>query len=292
MDSGWCVPDGVLLAWCAASRAADPDAPPLPPPWEAFEPAAVPGMGAPPLSSTTLYLASLVPLLVLLYHRLCSRADDHELLPLPLAVAVACRTRTLTRFSGPDPNPNPDPDPDFGPGPRQVASLTPSLMLHPAAGILASVLLNTLLLLHLRETAPPPAAASAYDDAEPADALEALPAQRGALPPLTSDADVELDRALARDGAPPPYPTAESPRALRRPPTAAGPAAAGLAAAGFAAADRPTGRLAERSSPAAAAGTREIVSPREIPPYSPSRAAQADLGDVQPYPYPYPYPYP
>ena len=110
MDSGWCVPDGVLLAWCAASRAADPDAPPLPPPWEAFEPAAVPGMGGPPLSSTTLYLASLVPLLVLLYHRLCSRADDHELLPLPLAVAVAGRTLTLTQrhpklcpWPGPEP---------------------------------------------------------------------------------------------------------------------------------------------------------------------------------------------
>ena len=86
--SGWCVPDGVLLAWCSASRAADPDAPPLPPPWEAYGPAAVPGMGAPPVSSTTLYLASLVPLLVLLYHRLRSRADEAELLPLPLAAAV------------------------------------------------------------------------------------------------------------------------------------------------------------------------------------------------------------
>ena len=149
-------------------------------------------------------------------------------------------------------------------------------MLHPAAGILASVLLNTLLLLHLRETAPPPpAAASAYDDAEPADALEALAAQRGALPPLTSDADVELDRALARDGAPPPHPTAAltAPTPHRRPPPAAGPADA----AGLADADRLTDRLAERVSPAAAAVTREILSPREIPPYSPSsRAAQAD----------------
>ena len=45
-------------------------------------------MGAPPVSSTTLYLASLVPLLVLLYHRLRSRADEAELLPLPLAAAV------------------------------------------------------------------------------------------------------------------------------------------------------------------------------------------------------------
>ena len=58
-------------------------------------------MGAPPVSSTTLYLASLVPLLVLLYHRLRSRADEAELLPLPLAAAVPRLTLTLTQ---PDPN--------------------------------------------------------------------------------------------------------------------------------------------------------------------------------------------
>ena len=110
---GWCVPDGALLAWCSAARAADPDAAPLPPPWEAHEPAAVPVMGAPPFSSTTLYLASLVPLLVLLYHRLHSRADDAELLPLPLAAAVARLTLpptqplTLTRRLPPGPHSTP-----------------------------------------------------------------------------------------------------------------------------------------------------------------------------------------
>ena len=110
---GWCVPDGALLAWCSAARAADPDAAPLPPPWEAHEPAAVPVMGAPPFSSTTLYLASLVPLLVLLYHRLHSRADDAELLPLPLASAVARLTLpptqplTLTRRLPPGPHSTP-----------------------------------------------------------------------------------------------------------------------------------------------------------------------------------------
>ena len=110
---GWCVPDGALLAWCSAARAADPDAAPLPPPWEAHEPAAVPVMGAPPFSSTTLYLASLVPLLVLLYHRLHSRADEAELLPLPLAAAVARLTLpptqplTLTRRLPPGPHSTP-----------------------------------------------------------------------------------------------------------------------------------------------------------------------------------------
>ena len=110
---GWCVPDGALLAWCSAARAADPDAAPLPPPWEAHEPAAVPVMGAPPFSSTTLYLASLVPLLVLLYHRLHSRSDDAELLPLPLAAAVARLTLpptqplTLTRRLPPGPHSTP-----------------------------------------------------------------------------------------------------------------------------------------------------------------------------------------
>ena len=66
----------------------------LPPPWAAYEPAAVPGLGAPPFSSTTLYLASLVPLLVLLYHRFRSAADGAELLPLPLGAAVAGLTLT------------------------------------------------------------------------------------------------------------------------------------------------------------------------------------------------------
>jgi hypothetical protein len=110
---GWCVPDGALLAWCSAARAADPDAAPLPPPWEAHEPAAVPVMGAPPFSSTTLYLASLVPLLVLLYHRLHSRADDAELLPLPLAAAVTRLTpyprRSLTLTRRPPPGPHSTP---------------------------------------------------------------------------------------------------------------------------------------------------------------------------------------
>ena len=123
--TGWCVPDGLLLAWCSASRAADPDAPPLPPPWEAYEPAAVRGVGAPPLSSMTLYMASLVPLLVLVYHRVRARADDAELLPLPLAAAVACLTLTQLSLTltlphpnsapGPDPEPDPDPNPDSDP---------------------------------------------------------------------------------------------------------------------------------------------------------------------------------
>ena len=127
--SGWCVPDGVLLAWCSASRAADPDAPPLPPPWEAYGPAAVPGMGAPPVSSTTLYLASLVPLLVLLYHRLRSRADEAELLPLPLAAAVPSLTLTQPE---PKPNFNPDPDPDpRWPVPLPLAAAVPKPHPHP-----------------------------------------------------------------------------------------------------------------------------------------------------------------
>ena len=153
---GWCVPDGALLAWCSAARAADPDAAPLPPPWEAHEPAAVPVMGAPPFSSTTLYLASLVPLLVLLYHRLHSRADDAELLPLPLAAAVARLHATPDAAPHPDSAPAPWPSLYAWPclltpslAPRQVASLTPSLMLNPAAGVLASLLLNTMLLVHL-----------------------------------------------------------------------------------------------------------------------------------------------
>lgn len=62
--AGWCVPDSVLLSWCTASRALSPDSPLLPPPWAAYEPADLPGLDEPPFSSTSLYLASLVPLLV------------------------------------------------------------------------------------------------------------------------------------------------------------------------------------------------------------------------------------
>ena len=57
--SGWCVPDDVLLAWCNASRQLPPDAETtLPPPWAEYEPAAVPGLGAPPYGGTALYVES------------------------------------------------------------------------------------------------------------------------------------------------------------------------------------------------------------------------------------------
>ena len=117
----WCVAESELQAWCAAAG----DAAQSTPPWEAHEPAPWPTQAEKDWSASALYLLSLLPLVVLLSHR---ASASYDLLPLPLAAAAAC--------------------------------VTPGLMLSPAAGMLASVGLNTLLLLHiqrLRVDAEPPA---------------------------------------------------------------------------------------------------------------------------------------
>jgi len=101
-----------LQAWCTAAR----DNATLPPPWAAYEPSPFAVDEPSQWAGTAIYLLSLVPMVALLAHRLLADSSS-DLLPMHVAIAVAC--------------------------------VTPSLMIDPAIGTLASLSLNTILLLQI-----------------------------------------------------------------------------------------------------------------------------------------------
>lgn len=112
--AAWCMRADTLQAWCTAAG----DNTTLPPPWAAYEPSPLAVDEPSQWGGTTIYLLSLVPMVVLLAHRLFADSSS-DLLPLHVATAVAC--------------------------------VTPSLMIDPAVGTLASLALNTILLLHVKQ---------------------------------------------------------------------------------------------------------------------------------------------
>lgn len=114
VQAAWCMRADMLQAWCTAAR----DNTTLPPPWAAYEPSPLVVDEPSQWGGTAIYLLSLVPMVVLLAHRLFADSSS-DLLPMHVATAVAC--------------------------------VTPSLMIDPAIGTLASLSLNTILVLYIKQ---------------------------------------------------------------------------------------------------------------------------------------------